>query len=97
MLRTFLRWLIGDQAPPTQPRRDDDAVTRDEFEARMKDFDQRTEWVLNEWHEKFSTLHARLSKRAQRAGSSHAPPPVSVPDVPEPLPSALNFRRSWSP
>lgn len=71
-----------------------DTVTRAEFEAFKKDVEQRTEWVLDEWYEKFQTLHARLSKRASRAAQSAPPPQVGEP---EPQPSVLQFRRMGSP
>lgn len=71
----------------------EDAVTQEQLELFKKDIDQRTEWVLNEWYEKFSTLHARLSKRASRAAGA-PPPPVDQVDN---QPSVLQFRRMGSP
>ena len=77
----------------TSVRPIEDAVTQEQLELFKKDIDQRTEWVLNEWYEKFSTLHARLSKRASRAASAPPPPGEPVNDQP----SVLQFRRMGSP
>jgi len=77
----------------TSVRPPEDAVTQEQLELFKKDIDQRTEWVLNEWYEKFSTLHARLSKRASRAANAPPPPGEPVNDQP----SVLQFRRMGSP
>lgn len=84
------------RAVKSEPRQATDAVTRDEIEARFKDYEQRTQWLLDEWYEKFNTLHARLAKRAARAAPP--PPPNGVDqDEQQPLPSVLQFRRLGSP
>jgi len=94
MLLRLLRWLIGTPSTQTPSGPSGDYVKRDELEAIVKGLEQRTEWVLDEWYEKFQTLHARLSKRASRAAQS-APP--AMQSEPEPQPSVLQFRRMGSP
>ncbi len=92
-LIAFLKRPEPRKATKTVPRLLEDAVTQEQLELFKKDIDQRTEWVLNEWYEKFSTLHARLSKRASRAAGAPPPPAEPVNDQP----SVLQFRRMGSP
>lgn len=94
VLFALQRPKVPSKAPKTAPRLETDSVTRDEIDARFKDYEQRTEWLLNEWYEKFNTLHARLAKRASRAA---APPPPPGDPEPDGQLSVLNFRRLGSP
>lgn len=96
MLFAFLRWLIGSPAPKTHKRQERDYVTREQLDEIMGEYSKKTEWVLDEWYEKFNTLHARLAKRAQRAAP---PPPANGVEQEEQtqLPSVLQFRRLGSP
>jgi hypothetical protein len=77
-------------------------VTRAEFEREIERVQQDADYLFNEWHEKFSTLHARLTKRAKRdtvplmqnGDSQRENGQRELPA--SPLPSALPFRRHGS-
>lgn len=71
MLKALVRWLWPQEAAPTRKGHSTSYLTSEELEERLGEFSKQHEWLLNEWYEKFSTLHARLAKRAQR----DAPPP----------------------
>lgn len=74
-----------------------DWVSRAEFDAAIQKLEQRIEWDLSEWYDKFSTLHARTAKRQQRSqqggkgGTAEQEPP------PDSRPSVLHYRKPWSP
>lgn len=105
-LLALIMQKLGIPAKPTrkEPKRDTpepvkdaaDVVTRAELDAFRRDMEQRTEWVLNEWYEKFSTLHARLSKRVARAAQGSAQVEANL-EEPQPVRSVLAFRRLGSP
>lgn len=72
--------------------------TQEEIDARLKKVQEQVDWELGEWHEKFSTLHARTAKRQSRAaqqetnGQSGAVRPTG-----DGQPSVLHYRRKpWS-
>ena len=100
MLKALFRWLW----PPEPPGRIKDAVpdyiTRAEFEREIEAVKKDADFLFNEWHEKFSTLHARLTKRIQRAthteGGKAPSHQGNDEERPEGLPSALSFRKPWS-
>ena len=104
MLKAWIRRFLSLDAPPTLPGRIPQWVTRDELDERLDAERKRSEWELNEWYEKFSTLHARLTKRVQRASHSDGAAVAASPNEPEgersrdtrPLPSALTYRKPWS-
>lgn len=71
-------------------------LTSEQLEKRLEGFQKDADWMLNEWHEKFSTLHARLTKRVQRSqGPPEREPRPNGPSA-EPLPSVLHYRKPWS-
>lgn len=101
MLKALIRWLWPPEAPRRTKDAADDYITRAEFEREIERITKDAEWLFNEWHEKFSALHARLTKRAQRSHSSGDGPAPSQngQDVPEPgaaRPSVLAYRKPWS-
>jgi len=101
MLKAFITWLWPQDAlkthiEPVKAR--DDWMTRAEFEAAIQKMEQRMEWEMSEWYDKFSTLHARTAKRSQRErqggngnGAADHEPAVAGPT------SILHLRRKpWS-
>lgn len=109
MLKALARWILRHEAPATQEGHIDASDleakirrlvareferTQEEVQAQIKKLSDQIEWELGEWYEKFSTLHARTAKRAQREGK----PVNGAPDAKaQPLPSVLHFRKPWSP
>lgn len=100
MLKALARYILREDAPKTQPKPHkavEDWVSRADFDAAIQKLEQRIEWDLSEWYDKFSTLHARTAKRVQREsqqgqnGKRHA-----EQEQPEPKPSALHYRKPWS-
>lgn len=98
MLKAFWRKLWPLDAAKTQPEPHPsvyDWVSRADFEAAIQKLEQRIEWDLSEWYDKFSTLHARTAKRQQRA---HKQNDNGVEQVEQPpRPSVLHYRKPWSP
>lgn len=86
--------------PRELPRRETDPertyVTPEQLEAALAKVTKDADWLLNEWHEKFSTLHARLSKRAKRAEPELQLTNGHDVGQEEPLPSVLRYRKPWS-
>lgn len=72
-------------------------VTLALLEERLSEHTKRAEWLLDEWYEKFSTLHARLAKRQQRAKKEQEEEPIlSLEDGRKHPRSALPYRRLGS-
>lgn len=95
MIVRFLRWLIGiPSATHADPA--DGPLERREFAARLEEFEKRTQWVLDEWYEKFSTLHARSAKQVKRAQQEIPVPPNGTSASSAERPSALSYRKPWS-
>lgn len=93
----MLNWLRRLLAPPQPaPTLRGDYVTREELEKALEAVMRDAEFELNEWHEKFATLHARLSKRVKR---DQAAVPVinGHAEVSPARPSILHLpRKPWS-
>lgn len=98
MLKALWRKLWPQDAVTTQPVTHpsvQDWVSRAEFDAAIQKLEQRIEWDLSEWYDKFSTLHARTAKRQQRAHQQNG---KSVEQEPQEVrPSVLHHRKPWSP
>jgi BMFP domain-containing protein YqiC len=95
MLKALARYILRQEPEKTQPQRTAsvvDSVSREEFDAAIQKLEQRIEWDLSEWYDKFSTLHARTAKRSQRAQQAQP----ELPMEPTPRPSVLNYRKPWS-
>lgn len=95
MLKALVRWLWPPEASRTQPPPSPDFITRAQLDEAMKVFQQQTEWMMDEWYEKFSTLHARAEKRVNRDRQNNGKSAVQVEQPPE-RPSVLLFRKPWS-
>jgi len=95
MLKAFLRWLWPPEAQQTLDRLTAQYVTTAELEDRLKQFEKETEWMMDEWYEKFSTLHARAEKRVNRDKKNRAERGEVVEEEPQRV-SALMFRRPGS-
>lgn len=99
MLKALGRWLLREDAPKTQPQLVERVVERvkfvtpDELDAALKKFEERFEWEMSEWYDKFSTLHARASKRQQR---EQQPRVAGSQPVEGTVPSVLHHRRLGS-
>jgi len=100
MLKALARWILREEAPQTEAGHNRNCVSQEQLELALEKFEQRTEWELNEWYDKFSTLHARAEKRVTRdarkngaaqPGSQRAPQPED-----DPRPSVLALRKPWS-
>jgi len=95
MLKALIRWLWPQEAPQTLVGRIPDHVSHQELEERLKTFQQQTEWMMDEWYEKFSTLHARAEKRVNRDRKNQEQPAPRPDQLNQPL-SVLSFRKPWS-
>jgi len=89
------RWL-GIEAAPKQKERREVYCTPEQVEEIVQEGLKAFEFEMNEWHEKFSTLHARLSKRVKREAQGQTNGAAERAAETEPLPSVLNYRRPWS-
>ncbi len=95
MLKALARYILRGEPEKTQqlpPQLVGNSVSREEFDAAIQRLEQRIEWDLSEWYDKFSTLHARTAKRQQRGKQQQE---LEIPE-PEPRPSVLNYRKPWS-
>lgn len=95
MLKALIRWLWPPEPPRTQLSVPPDIVTKAQLDEAMKVFQQQTEWMMDEWYEKFSTLHARAEKRVNRDRQNNGKAAVA-PEPPPERPSVLLFRKPWS-
>ena len=95
MLKALVRWLWPVEAPRTPSGHNPDYVTRAELAAEIAKFEQRTEFELGEWYDKFSALHARAEKRVNRDKRNRDEPTPRADQLNQPL-SALAFRKPWS-
>ena len=100
MLKAFIRWLWPQDAVKRNEDTAERYITRAEFDRELEAFRKEADWLFDEWHTKFSTLHARLTKATQRRKldtTAESPSPTDGSgEGPPPLPSALAFRRPWS-
>lgn len=94
MLLAFWRWLWPLETQPTHAGRRDDYVTREQLELALEESSKESEFMLNEWYEKFNTLHLRLSKRVKREAQNGAP--QLVEDQKQGRPSIAHLRRLGS-
>jgi len=105
LLKALARYLLRNDAPQTLPGPTaapvapvgppPNYVTRDELDGILAKFEQRTEFELGEWFDKFSALHARTEKRVNRDRANKGNGPAQV-EQPAPLPSILSLRKPWS-
>lgn len=82
------------EAPKKQERRNAEYVTAEQLEERLAKFAKAQEWEMDEWYEKFSTLHARLAKRQQRQRKQEEQEEFELEE--EPAPSVVHLRRLGS-
>lgn len=72
-------------------------MTHEEMSDLLVAFRRDVEFDMNEWYEKFSTLHARLTKRVKRAADAPTVVNGHDADPPPQRKSILHVRRSpWS-
>lgn len=95
MLKALVRWLWPPEAPRTLDRPTERYVTPEQLAEELKKFEQQTEWMMDEWYEKFSTLHARAEKRVNRDKQNRRQAGEAVEQAPGRV-SALQFRKPWS-
>ena len=93
--------LIRSRRPeePQEPEEDElqlrlDFVTHEQLDQKLSQEAKKWEWLLDEWHEKFSTLHARLAKRT-KTHQQQQQVEQEQPDIPRL--SAAHLRRVGSP
>lgn len=84
------------EARRTQKEPEQDFVTRQELDERLEAVAKESQWLLDEWYDKFSTLHARTEKRAQRRKEPPPPQLSNGLDSGDERPSVLKYRRPWS-
>jgi len=100
MLKALARYILRGEATPTHHGHNTNYVSREELEKALHDFEQRTEWELGEWYDKFSTLHARAEKRvnreARKQGRAPGAPNGHAAEEESPRPSVLALRKPWS-
>jgi hypothetical protein len=95
VLKALIRWLWPPEPSRNPPGPSLDLISRAEFQAELAKFEQRTEFELGEWFDKFSALHARTEKRVNRDRKNNGNGVGQVEHPPEKL-SALSFRKPWS-
>lgn len=93
LLAFFRRLLIGDTVK-TRADKAVEYVTTEQLELALENHARDLEYEWNEWYEKFSKLHLRLSKRADRERKQQE---AQVEEYEEsPRTTALHYRRPWS-
>jgi len=95
MLKALVRWLWPPEASRTQNDPAPRYVTHDQLDEALAKFSKQTEWMMDEWYEKFSTLHARAEKRVNRDKKNRAERGEVVEEEPQRV-TALMFRRPGS-
>ncbi len=95
MLKALVRWLWPVEAPRTPSGHNPDAITRAEVEQLIAKFEQRTEFELGEWYDKFSALHARTEKRVNRDRKNNGQEAPRLEQLDKAV-SALHYRKPWS-
>lgn len=100
MLKALARWILRAEPVQTLNGHTTNYVSREELQKALHDFEQRTEWELGEWYDKFSTLHARAEKRVNREARKQGRAPGAPNGHAEPVeserPSVLALRKPWS-
>lgn len=100
MLKALARYILRKDAPATEKGRTERVVTPEDLAKEIQRLEQKIEWELGEWYDKFSALHARAEKRAQREqkknGNGNGNPVVVEQREPSRV-SVLANRRAWSP
>jgi hypothetical protein len=70
MLKAFIRWLWPLEAEKTQKRQPERFVTHEQLELALDKYAKEQEFEMNEWYDKFNTLHLRLTKRDKRKATA---------------------------
>lgn len=96
MLKALIRWLWPSEPPRTLPGPNPGFVTHAELEAIIAKFEQRTEFELGEWFDKFSALHARTEKRVNRDRAKQGNGVERVDETARTI-GVLALRKPWSP
>jgi hypothetical protein len=94
MLKALIRWLWPPDAEKTQNLRQERYVTPDQLELALEKYAKEQEFEMNEWYDKFNTLHLRLTKRDQRKSKAVEQEQL---EVEESAPSVIHLRRFGSP
>jgi hypothetical protein len=94
MLKALIRWLWPLDAEKTQSVRQERYVTHDQLELALEKYSKEQEFEMNEWYDKFNTLHLRLTKRDQRKAKAVEQEQL---EHEESAPSVIHLRRFGSP
>jgi len=94
MLKAFFRWLWPLEAEKTQNRQPERYVTPEQLELALEKYSREQEFEMNEWYDKFNTLHLRLTKRDKRKAT--AVEQEQLEDE-QSNPSVIHLRRFGSP
>jgi hypothetical protein len=94
MLKAFIRWLWPKDAEKTQSVRQERYVTPEQLELALEKHAREQEFEMNEWYDKFNTLHLRLTKREKRKAT--AVEQEQLEDE-QSAPSIIHLRRFGSP
>ncbi len=94
MLKALWRYLWPKDTESQQKVRREHYVTDEQLELALQKFSKEQEFEMNEWYDKFSTLHARLTKRDKRKAT-----PVEQEQLEDEefRPSVIHLRRFGSP
>ncbi len=94
MLKALWRLIWPPDAEKTQTQRTERYVTSEQLELALEKYAREQEFEMNEWYEKFNTLHLRLSKRDKRKATAVE---QEQQEVEESVPSIIHLRRFGSP
>lgn len=94
MLKALIRWLWPQDAEKTQSVRQERYVTPEQLELALEKYAREQEFEMNEWYDKFNTLHLRLTKREQRKAKAVE---QEQPEDEQIAPSIIHLRRFGSP
>lgn len=100
MLKALARYILRKDAEKTVPTPKAASVSPEDLHKEIQRLEQKIEWELGEWYDKFSALHARAEKRAQRElkkqpNGNGNPVVGEQPEVRKSV--VLANRRAWSP
>jgi hypothetical protein len=94
MLKALWRYLWPLDAEKTQSEPSKRYVTPDQLELALEKYAKEQEFEMNEWYDKFNTLHLRLTKRDKRKATAVEQEQLEDEDS---TPSLIHLRRFGSP
>lgn len=93
MLKALWRYLWPLEAEKPQKGHSERYVTPEQLELALEKYAKAQEFELNEWYDKFNTLHLRLTKRDKRKATAVE---QEVQEEESSVPSVIHLRRFGS-